>query len=103
MEARRAAAIRFEILLLGIFSTSWAVAFILALRLVPVAGVLPLDLYSFFSIAAALGWISGNLYISREPTLPEDRYRWRLFFNYLLGPPSFSRRLGQEDQPAGPH
>ncbi len=89
MEASRAAAIRFEILLLGIFSVAWVVAFVLSLRLVSVDGALSLDLYSFFSVAAALGWLAGNLYVSRQPTLPGKSYRRRIFLNYLLGPPSF--------------
>ncbi len=88
MSSERLAQLQLEIVLLGVFSASWLLAILVLLRLVPVAGLLDLDLYSFYSLAAALGWVSGNVYVLRRQRLPADRYRKRLLLSYLLGPPS---------------
>ena len=84
----RLAQLQLEIVLLGVFSTSWLAAIVVLLGLVPVSGTLHLDLYGFYSVAAFLGWISGNVYIHRQGKLPADRYRKRLLLSYLVGPPS---------------
>ncbi len=81
--------LQLEIILLGVFSVSWLLALVVLLGLVPVAGTLDLDLYSFYSVAAVSGWLSGNVYVHRLQRLPADRYRKRLLLSYLVGPPSW--------------
>lgn len=88
MASPRLAQLQLEIVLLGVFSASWLAAIVVLLGLVPVSGTLHLDLYSFYSVAAFLGWISGNVYLHRLGRLPAGRYRKRLLSSYLLGPPS---------------
>ena len=84
----RLAQLQLEIVLLGVFSASWLAAIVVLLGLVPVSGTLHLDLYTLYSVAAFLGWISGNVYLHRLGRLPAGRYRKRLLSSYLLGPPS---------------
>jgi hypothetical protein len=88
MASGRLAQLQLEIVLLGVFSASWLAAIVVLLGLVPVSGTLHLDLYSLYSVAAFLGWISGNVYLHRLGRLPAGRYRKRLLSSYLLGPPS---------------
>ncbi len=96
----RLAQLQLEIILLGFFSISWLLAIVVLLGLVPVAGALDLDLYSYYSVAAFCGWLSGNIYVHRlqrlrlPPSVPPggrsaDRYRKRLLLGYLVGPPSW--------------
>ena len=84
----RLAQLQLEIVLLGVFSTFWLAAIVVLLGLVPVSGTLHLDLYSYYSIAAFLGWVSGNVYVHRLGKLPAGCYRKRLLLSYLIGPPS---------------
>lgn len=51
------------------------------------AGSLRLSLYALYSTAAALGWVFGNVYVSRSRGT-ETSLRRRLRTIYLLGPPS---------------
>ncbi len=51
------------------------------------AGSLPLSLYGLYSIAAALGWVFGNVYVSRSRGA-EAPLHGKLRTVYLLGPPS---------------
>ncbi len=86
-----------ELALLVAFSAIWLLAILAGLALVPLAGTLDLDLYRLYSIAAVLGWVAGNIYISRAQSLigatserPERRrFRKRLLLSYLIGPLSF--------------
>lgn len=78
--------IRLEIALVGLFFACWALAAFGNLGLVGLAGALPLSLYPLYSIAAALGWISGNVYVMRSRTVPR-RFRRRVLWVYFLGPP----------------
>ena len=78
--------IRFELLLLGFFSAVWLLAALALFGLLPLAGTLPLNLYRFYSVAAVLGWLAGNLYVLRRRGLGEG-FRQRLLLAYLLGPP----------------
>jgi hypothetical protein len=78
--------IRLEIVLVGLFFACWAAAALGSLGLVGLAGALPLSLYPLYSIAAGLGWISGNVYVTRSRTVPR-RLRRRVLWVYFLGPP----------------
>ncbi len=93
---------RLELGLLAVFSVIWLLAILVGLGALPLAGTLALDLYRFYSIAAVLGWVAGNIYVSRSESLtgappgerspdapPGRRFRKRLLLNYLVGPSSF--------------
>ncbi len=77
----------FELVLLAVFSAAWLLAILAGMGLVPLAGLLTLDLYRLYSIAAVLGWVSGNIYVFRAQAFPQSRRR--LLLSYLIGPPSF--------------
>ncbi len=79
----------FELVLLAVFSAAWLLAILAGVGLVPLAGLFALDLYRLYSVAAVLGWMSGNIYVSRSQSFDHDRWRRRLLLSYLLGPPSF--------------
>jgi hypothetical protein len=79
---------RLEIALVGICTAVWAVALLGLWGLLPTAGLLDLDLYRLYSVAAVLGWLSGNLFVLRRRSLGPD-HRRRLLLTYLLGPPAF--------------
>lgn len=75
-----------ELRLLGIFLAVWTVALAALVGLLPTAGLLDLSLFQLYGAAAALGWFSGNVYISRSRGLPGPLRR-RVVLVYLLGPP----------------
>ena len=85
-----------ELGLLAFFLAIWLVAILAGLGLLPLAGTLHLDLYRLYSIAAVLGWVAGNIYVSRAQNLegssPEQaagqRFRKRLLLSYLIQPQS---------------
>jgi hypothetical protein len=56
------------------------------LGVLSLAGTLELGLYPYFILAAALGWLCGNVYLHRRRRLPREVWRWILPI-YLLGPP----------------
>lgn len=78
--------IRLEIALVGLFFACWVTAALGSLGLLGLAGALPLSLYPLYSIAAALGWISGNVFVMRSRAVPR-RLRRRVLWVYFLGPP----------------
>jgi hypothetical protein len=80
--------VRFELALLIACSAVWLLAVLALFRVLPLAGTFDLDLYRLYSVAAVLGWVSGNIYMARRRALPPRR-RWkrRLLLAYLLGPP----------------
>jgi len=78
--------IRLEVALVSLFFACWSVAALAGLGLLDLAGGLPLSLYPLYSIAAALGWIFGNVYVMRSRTVPR-RLRRRVLLVYFLGPP----------------
>jgi hypothetical protein len=57
------------------------------LGILPLADSLSLSLYSLYGLAAAAGWLSGNLYILRSRGIPGPMRR-RILIIYWLGPPS---------------
>lgn len=86
-----------ELGLLAFFLAIWLLAILSGLGLLPLAGTLDLDLYRLYSIAAVLGWVAGNIYVSRSQSLddrnasePDDRKRSRkrLLLSYLIQPQS---------------
>lgn len=77
---------RFEPALFALFLVAWLGALLGQLRLVPLAGLLDLGLYPLFTVAAALGWVAGNVYLHRRRRSP-PAVRRKLFVIYLVGPP----------------
>lgn len=78
---------RLEVVLLGLFVAAWCLALLSVALGLPLAGLVPLSLYQFYGIAAAAGWLGGNLYVRRARKLPRQ-IRKRVLLIYLLGPPS---------------
>ena len=78
---------RLEVVLLGLFVAAWCLALLSVATGLPLAGVAPLSLYQLYGIAAAAGWLGGNLYVQRARRLPR-LIRRRVLLIYLLGPPS---------------
>jgi hypothetical protein len=78
---------RLEVVLLGLFLAAWCLGLLSVAVGLPLAGLLPLSLYQLYGIAAAAGWLSGNLYVQRARRLPR-KIRSRVLLIYLLGPPS---------------
>ncbi len=84
----RVFAVRLELVLLVVFSAVWLLAVLGLFRILPFAGAFELDLYRLYSVAAVLGWLSGNVYVVRRRVLPGGKHwRRRLLLAYLLGPP----------------
>lgn len=75
-----------ELSLLGVFLAVWTVALASLVGLLPTDGLLDLSLYQLYGLAAALGWLAGNVYVSRARRVPRPLRR-RLLLIYLLGPP----------------
>ncbi len=80
---------RLESVLLAFFSAAWLYAIVAGVGLVPLAGTLDLDLYRLYSVAAVLGWVTGNVYVFRSQAYAKHRFRKRLLLTYMVGPPSF--------------
>ncbi|HEX5758484.1 MAG TPA: hypothetical protein VF121_04780 [Thermoanaerobaculia bacterium] len=76
---------RLELVLLALFLACWAVDVLALAGLVPLAGSLPLSLYGLYGLAAALGFLAGNLYVQRSRDLPRPLRR-RLLLVYLSAP-----------------
>lgn len=76
---------RFEIAFLGLFLACWVVVAMAVAGIVPLAGSLPLALYPLYSVAAALGFLAGNLYARRRRGL-DPPIRRRVFLIFFLGP-----------------
>ena len=89
MAPDRAGVLRVEIALAVTFFFAWLVALLGFRGILPLAGVLDLDLYRLYSVAAVLGWLSGNVYVLRRRSLPPGKFPWRLMISYLFGPVSF--------------
>ena len=77
---------RVEPALIGLFLASWLGALLAQLGVLDLAGSLPLAFYPFFSFAAALGWVGGNVYVHRRRGVAPPLGR-RLLAIYLVGPP----------------
>jgi hypothetical protein len=77
---------RLEPALIGLFLAAWLGALLGQLRVLDLAGSLPLAFYPYFSLAAALGWAAGNFFVFRRRNLPAPVGR-RLMWIWLVGPP----------------
>lgn len=77
---------RFEPVLLALFLACWLVDLLVLLRVVRLAGMLPLTLYGLYSVAVAFGWLFGNIYVRRRRGLPPP-VRRRILILYFMGPP----------------
>ena len=78
-----------EVRLLILFSIAWIAVFLIYAGFLPVAGLLELDLYRFYSIAAVIGWLAGNVYQLRRVAEANRRSLWPSdLLIYLVGPPS---------------
>lgn len=77
---------RLEPALLGLFLACWLVDLLVLLRVVRLADMLPLTLYGLYSVAVALGWLFGNIYVRRRRGFP-PAVRRRLLILYVMGPP----------------
>jgi hypothetical protein len=75
-----------ELGLLGVFLAVWTVALASLVGLLPAAGLLDLTLYQLYGTAAALGWVAGNIYVTRSGRYPKP-VRSRVLLIYLFGPP----------------
>lgn len=89
MASGPAGELKIEVGLLIVFAIAWALVILVLLDRLPVAGTLYLDLYSLYSVAAVLGWVTGNLYVLRRPRMPVGAYRTQVLVSYLLGPLAF--------------
>ncbi len=92
-----------EIGLLGLFLLTWTLALVSVAAGAPLAGALPMTLYQLYGVAAATGWLAGNVYVARARGLPRALRR-RLLLIYFLGPPSLLyllRTLAPAAQQAG--
>ena len=79
---------RFEPILTAFFLASWIVALLSLFRVVALAGSFSLQLYPLFSLAAACGWVFGNLYVRRARDVT-PWLRRALLLIYGLGPMGF--------------
>ena len=77
---------RFEPLLTAFFLATWVVGFLALFGVVDTADRLPVGLYMFFSVAAAAGWVFGNVFVWRGRAVA-PLLRRGLFVIYYLGPP----------------
>ena len=78
---------RLEVALVGVFLACWVLRVLSFLKVFTLAGSLPLSLYGYYSVAVALGWGFGILYVIRTRDLPA-RLRRLLLLIYYLGPPA---------------
>ena len=78
---------RLELILVALFLACWSIVLLHMAGIVPMAGTLEIGLRGLYTLAVALGWLSGNVYVHRSRGLPGELKR-RLMLIYLLGPPS---------------
>jgi hypothetical protein len=75
---------------LGLLATGlacWLAALVVGVVGTPASGLLPVDHYPLYGLAAFLGWLAGNALVLRSRGRPAER---RLFWMaYLLAPPGF--------------
>ncbi len=79
---------RLEPVLAAFFLAAWVVSLLTLFRVVELAGSFTTELYPLFSLAAACGWVFGNLYVVRARGLP-GWLRRGLLLIYFVGPMSF--------------
>ena len=77
---------RVEPFLLGLFLACWALGLAYSAGFLSPPGTLALSFYGLFTIAAALGWLAGNIYMARSRGILRPARR-TFFLLYFLGPP----------------
>ena len=87
MKERSSEITRGDTIFLALFLACWALSVLSFTRVVGFAGSLPLSLYSYYSVAVALGWGFGIIYVRRTWGLPAP-IRRRFLLIYYLGPPA---------------
>jgi len=75
---------RLELSLLAAGLLCWLAALLAGLAGVPAAGLLPLDLYPLYGLAAFLGWLAGNGFVLRSRG--RGRSRRLSWMAYLVSP-----------------
>ena len=85
---------RIEQLFFALCLASWIVGLLAYLGVVDLTGRLALGLYPLFTLAAALGWVCGNVWVHRSRGLPSGLAR-RLWTFYFFGPPGLLYLLRQ--------
>lgn len=78
---------RVELPLLGFFASIWGLALLAATGVFQTHSLfqISLDLHIYYSIAAVLGWLGGNAYVSRKREVEDKRL---LIATYFAGPPA---------------
>lgn len=80
---------KLELRLLAFSGACWLLGTIRAFGLLPALPQLAPRIYVLYSLAAALGWLLGNLHLRRRGRLEPAQRRWsRMIF--LFGPPGVS-------------
>lgn len=87
MTERSSEITRGDTVFLGLFLACWALSVLTFTGVVKFAGSLPLSLYGYYSVAVALGWGFGIIYVRRTWGLPAP-IRRRFLLIYYLGPPA---------------
>jgi hypothetical protein len=77
---------RVEPVLVAFFLAAWIVDLLAVLGLVDLRGSFDLALYPLYSLAAAGGWLAGQVYVVRARGIPAA-IRRRIWVVYYLGPP----------------
>lgn len=105
MTERSSEITRGDTIFLGLFLACWALSVLSFTRVVWLAGSVPLSLYGYYSVAVALGWGFGIVYVRRTWGLPAP-IRRRFLLIYYLGPPAILGLLRSmapvQDQRAAP-
>ena len=76
---------RFELACLAVCAACAVTALLARLDVVSVADSIPLGLYPFYGLAAAAGWLSGNIYVARTRDAG-FRLKSLLLPIYMIGP-----------------
>ena len=77
---------RLEPILVAFFLATWIVNLLAGVGLVDLASGFNLALYPLYSLAGAMGWAAGMVYVSRSRGL-DAQLRWRIWLIYFMGPP----------------
>jgi hypothetical protein len=77
---------RLEPVIVAVSLAAWLLAVLALAGIAPLAGRVELDLHGFFAIAAALGWLAGNVFVNRARGRAR-RERRNLALTWLLAPP----------------
>ena len=76
---------RTEVVVLALFLACWLVSALAWTGLIDLSGMLEMALYPLYTVAAVVGWLSGNVYVHRS-TRVGTTLRPLLLIVYFLGP-----------------